>query len=441
MEFKNGKGEDFTASLQNALDTENEVVLYEGVYRTAPLDITRPVKLELKKGAVLSFIPDFELYEPVYTRWEGCMGYAMHPCLFIHDTENVTLTGDGVIDGNGQAWWKAVENRRGDDMKPTTEIEKRFASLNPDYLSLDSGGGGRSIQFLRPPLLQIKDCNNVLVEKITLTNSPFWTFHPLFTTNLKIDGIKIVNPYEAPNSDGIDVDSCKNVEICNSHVQVGDDGICVKSGSGKDGIKVGFKTENIHIHHCTVLHAHGGGVIGSETAAGIENVSFEDCVFDHTDRGIRIKTRRGRGGLLKNLKFFNIRMEENLAPFVINCYYRCGYKYKEVFSLEALPVNGETPHIENVEIENCISNNSLASAGMIVGLPESKVENVTLKNCFFTVKPGTTESIDLTDMYLGLPDIDSRGLRIRNAEVHIEDVIIKSGDDKEFVIEEGVELN
>ena len=176
---------------------------------------------------------------------------------------------------------------------------------------------------------------------------------------------------------------------------------------------------------------------GSETAAGIENVLFDHCLFNNTDRGIRIKSRRGRGGALKNLTFKNITMKGNLAPFVINLYYRCGAKDISLFSLKKQEVNEQTPCVENVYLENCVSIDSLASAGMIVGLPESPIENVVLKNCKFTIKDDSTTDIDETDMYLGLPRIESRGLRIRNANVKYENLVI----DEPLVIEEGVKVS
>lgn len=423
--------------LQHALDTQEVVTIEKGTYCTSLLKIEKSVTLELKEGAILKFLPDFSLYKPFYTRWEGIMCYAMQPCLLINNTCKVTICGDGTIDGSGELWWKAVENKRGGDVSPTSEIEKQFAALNPEYLNQEGGGGGRLSQFLRPPLLQIKDCDEITIKGITLTNSPFWTLHPLFSTNLTIDNIKIINPYLAPNTDGIDVDSCKRVSISNCFVQVGDDGICLKSGSGKDGSKVGYKTEDIKVFNCCVEHAHGGGVIGSETAAGIENVLFDHCLFNNTDRGIRIKSRRGRGGALKNLTFKNITMKGNLAPFVINLYYRCGAKDTSFFSLEKQEVNEQTPRVENVYLENCVSIDSLASAGMIVGLPESPIENVVLKNCRFTIKEDSTTDVDETDMYLGLPRIESRGLRIRNANVKYENLVI----DEPLVIEEGVKVS
>lgn len=440
MILKTEENFDNSKELQKALDSFDHVVLEEGIYYTGPLVIRKSVVFELKKGAVLKFIPDFSLYAPFFTRWEGVMCYSMHPCLLVDGAENVKITGEGVIDGSGKPWWDAVEERRDDKNGPQTDIEKQFALLNPDYKNQEGGGGGRRIQFLRPPLVQIKDSKRVTLSNLSLKDSPFWTVHPLFSTDILIDGIKIVNPYLAPNTDGIDIDSCKNVLVSNCFVSVGDDGICIKSGSGRDGIAVGFKTENIKVTNCTVEKAHGGAVIGSETAAGIDNVLVEGCTFNNTDRGIRIKSRRGRGGKLSNLTFRNIKMEDNLAPFVINLYYRCGYKDGSVFSLSSKPVNDETPSVENVTLENCISFNSLASAGMIVGLPESPVMNIVLKNCYFSVKRNSGVSVDETDMYLGLPEIESRGLRIRNARVKCEDVEISCGNDDGLLTEEGVEF-
>jgi Endopolygalacturonase len=438
MILKSGKEFDNSAELQKALDTQNRVVIGKGDYYTGPLRISRGVTLELEKGATLHFIPEFDRYRPVYTRWEGVTCYAMHPCLFLEGADGAVLCGEGTIDGSGEHWWKSVAEHKKGPQSPVSALEKELAALNPGYETQSGGGGGRATQFLRPPLLQIKDSDGVRVEGVTLTNSPFWTLHPVFSTNLSLENLKIINPYLAPNTDGIDIDSCCNVSVKNCYVQVGDDGICIKSGSGPDGIKVAKKSENISVIGCTVNRAHGGGVIGSETAAGIENISFEDCLFDHTDRGVRIKTRRGRGGAIRNLRFSNITMKENLAPFVINLYYRCGSLDDNAFSLDCLPVTDETPSVENVYLENCVSEDSLASAGMIVGLPESKVKNVVLKNCRFTVKKDASVPVRDTDMFLGLPDLESRGLRLRNAEVSISGLEITTPTGDALAVEDGV---
>jgi len=204
---------------------------------------------------------------------------------------------------------------------------------------------GRLSQYLRPPLLQIRKSEHVSVEGITLTNSPFWTLHPLYSTNLFFKGLTIINPKDAPNSDGIDVDSCQTVHITGCLIDVGDDGIVLKSGSGEDGIKTNIPTNNVRIEHCTVKNAHGGAVIGSETAGGISTIHVSDCFFDGTDRGIRIKTRRGRGGKITNLVFSDIRMQDNLCPLTLNMYYRCGSDNEEDFSLEKLVSSSTTPSL------------------------------------------------------------------------------------------------
>lgn len=415
-----------------------EVVLKEGTYLTGPIEIKNPLKLVLEKGAVIKFIPDFELYKPVFTRWEGVKCYCMHPCFYIHDTSDVTVTGEGVIDGNGEEWWKVARSKKGVQKAPQTELEKKFAALNPGYADQPEGGGGRLFQFLRPPLLQIKSSKHVTIEGITLTNSPFWTLHPLFSTDLVLKDLVIRNPYDAPNTDGIDIESCKDVHVLGCDVYVGDDGIALKSGSGSDGIKDAFPAANVLISGCKVHAAHGGAVIGSETAAGIQDIEVRDCYFDGTDRGIRIKTRRGRGGDIRNLVFRNLTMKDNLCPLVINMFYRCGCRDTSAFSLDKLPVTEVTPSIENVEITSCTATGSKASAGFLVGLPERPVKGLVIKDCHFEVDPSSTVSADESDMYVGLPEPQSKGLRLRYIDGYsLSDVRIE-GADPEILIEEGV---
>ncbi len=433
-------GRDIKEALEAALREKGRVVLAEGVYTSGPLDIPSNSELVLEKGAVLKFIPDFSIYPPVYTRWEGVRCWAMHPCIYINDAENVRITGEGVIDGSGEKWWEVVADRRKRGVKaPETDIEKHFASLNPDFRNQPGGGGGRDYQFLRPPLLQIKDSKNVLIEGVSIINSPFWTIHPLFSEGVVIRNINIKNPAEAPNTDGIDIESSSSVEVLDCIVDVGDDGIALKSGSGPDGIKDNIPTKNIHIKGCTVRSAHGGAVIGSETAAEISGLVAEDCFFDGTDRGIRIKSRRTRGGLIHDVVFRRIKMKDNLCPFVVNMYYRCGTDDESLFSLDALPVNDGTPKLYNVTIEDCHAEGSRASAGMVVGLPESPVGNLVIKDSSFGVSKTPDRPIDESDMYRGLPDPISRGFRIRNASVTIDNLKVDS-DSPEIIIESGVEL-
>jgi polygalacturonase len=278
------------------------LVVQKGLWYTGPVELCSHMTLELEAGAVVSFIPEPSLYRPVKTRWEGVTSWAMHPCVFASGADHVKICGNGVFDGSGQEWWKSVPEKKL-QKKPLDPIEKELASLNPGYENQPGGGGGRSSQFLRPPLMQFYECTDVDVCGVTLQNSPFWTFHPVFCSRLNIHDVTVCNPHDAPNTDGMDIDSCTDVVIEKCRISVGDDGIAIKSGSGEDGIRINRPSRNITVKGCTVEDGHGGVVIGSETAAGIDTVKVMDCRFEGTDRGIRIKTRRGRGGVDKGPLF------------------------------------------------------------------------------------------------------------------------------------------
>ncbi|MDY5931941.1 MAG: glycoside hydrolase family 28 protein [Candidatus Ornithospirochaeta sp.] len=430
---------DMSKKIEFAFREYGHVILTEGVFESGPIEIPSDAVLELGENAELRFIPDFSIYKPYYTRWEGVKCYCMHPCILFDSAENSKITGKGRINGSGEAWWEYSAERRNQGNSPETELEKMFAALNPGYETQPGGGGGRNIQFLRPPLIQIKNSRNIVIEDVYITGSPFWTVHPLFSRDVTIRNVEIKNPYTAPNTDGIDVESCSGVRILDSVVDVGDDGIALKSGSGPDGIADGIPTEDVLIKRCTVKCAHGGAVIGSETAAGIFNVTVEDCRFVGTDRGIRIKTRRGRGGRIHDLVFRNIEIEDNLCPFVINMYYRSGSLDDEDFSLEKKPIDEATPEISSVLIDSCHATGSRATAGMIVGLPERPIEGLEIRNCSFAVSPDASEDKDSAGMYKGLPTPSSRGFRIRNASLKMENVEVICEGEK-ILIEDGVEF-
>jgi len=408
------------------------LVVDPGAWHTGPIELFSGTELRLEQGAYLSFIPEPELYRPVPTRWEGVECHAMHPCIFARGQTNVSVTGGGEIDGNGSVWWELLRAKRGRGQRtPETPIERELAALNPEYLNQPGGGGGREMQFLRPPLIQFIDCKDVRIEGVTVSNSPFWTIHPVYCDGLAIVDVSVRNPHDAPNTDGIDVDSCANVLIQGCRVAVGDDGIALKSGSGPDGIRVNRPTAFVTVRDCEVGDGHGGIVIGSETAAGVHDVLAERCVFRGTDRGIRVKTRRGRGGTIENLEFRDLTMENNLCPVVINMYYRCGARLEDgLFSERALPVTDVTPTVRGVRISRVTATGCRASAGFIAGLPESPVTGLAIADCRFSTDETSRADTDDSDMSLGLPRAAGRGFRVLNAVApRFENVTVEGPED------------
>ncbi len=420
--------------------TGGTLIISGGTFRTGPLHLSGVgCTIRFEEGACLSFIAEAERYRPVFTRWEGVDCWAMHPLFLITDSQDITLVGPGLLDGNGQWWWQQLRQRRAVQSGPESDIERELAALNPDYRRQSGGGGGRQTQFLRPPLLQIYKSSNIVIDGLRLTNSPFWTIHPLYSRHLSIKDVTIENPSDAPNTDGIDIESCANVVVCGCTVSVGDDGIAIKSGSGKDGIINGVPTVDVLIEHCTVKRAHGGAVIGSETAAGISNITVRHCLFDGTDRGIRIKTRRGRGGKIRDLTFTDLRMHNNACALAINMYYRCGSVDETEFLLDAQPVYDTTPSIAKICIARCRATGSRASAAFIVGLPEAPITDLLIKDCHFGLADEGLVDTGDSEMYDGLPSVEGRGIRIRNAHLTLEGVTVE-GVAEALVLEEGALL-
>lgn len=409
-----------------------------GDWLTGPIDIPSDTTLELSEGARIVFADNPALYPPAFTRWEGVECYGMHALVRSADTKNVKITGKGTIDGNGEKWWNTVKEKKArKQSKPEEPYEIALAKLNPGYESQAGGGGGRETQFLRPSLVEFINCENVVVEGVKIVNSPFWTVHPVYVKNLTLEKLHIENPYSAPNTDGIDVDSCENVKIIDCFVSVGDDGICIKSGSGPDGIRVNRPTVNVEVKGCTVRNAHGGIVLGSETAAGMSGIHASDCDLSGTDRGIRIKSRRGRGGDINDIELKNLVMNDTLCPIAMNMYYKCGITDTKspLFSLEKMPVTDETPRIHNVKIIGCRGTGCKASAGFIVGLPEMPIDNLEIRDCYFTTDENSECSPMDSDMFYGLPEVTVKSFRVRNAPgAKFENVTIE-GPKETFIYE------
>ena len=320
-----------------------------GDYLTGTIELKSNMTLYVDSGARIVGSAEPEDY-PMITK-EMLKGYTRegHSGLIkAINAKNVTVTGRGTIDGQGQNWWSNPKNEH------------------------------------RPRAIQFINCTDVLIEKVKIINSAMWTVHPICCSNVTIDGITIKNPSDSPNTDGVNPESCSNVHISNCTIDVGDDCLTLKSGTEDDELQKQFPCENIVVTNCTMLNGHGGVVIGSEMSGGVKNVTISNCVFSGTDRGIRIKTRRKRGGYIEDVIISNILMDHVIVPFVINGYYQCGagvdFGDMSLFSLEKLPPQSGTPYIKNINISNIRAKNVTASAGYIYAIPEMPVDGLTVTN-------------------------------------------------------------
>ncbi|MDQ8206344.1 glycoside hydrolase family 28 protein [Coraliomargarita sp. SDUM461003] len=276
------------------------VVVPKGLWLTGPIHLCSHVELHLEHGAELRFSTQPEDYLPVVFQQRGgirCYNYS--PFIYAHECHDIAITGKGVLDGQGSSWWPWKQQQPG-----MVDLFKANAERRP----VEQRVYGTPEHGVRPPFIQTINCRNVLIEGLTLLNSPAWTIHPVWCEDLTVRHVKIKNPADAHNTDGIDPDGCRKVLIEHCRVDTGDDGICIKSGREYDGWESGRPCENILIRHCEVRSAHGGIVIGSEMAAGVRNVFAHNCCFNGTEIGIRLKTRMGRGGYIRDVRIEQIKM-------------------------------------------------------------------------------------------------------------------------------------
>jgi polygalacturonase len=380
-----------------------KIILLPGIHKSKPIKLESGIHLEFSEGSTLLFSPDFSHYSPVFTRWEGTECYALGAMIFADSACNVKISGKGIIDGQGNFWWKAYRDlRKGIISESVQKIMNILGPLNRD-IKAGSGGGGIETNFLRPSLLQVKDCVDVTISDVTLRDSAFWNTHILYSTNVSINGAKFVNPSDAPNTDGLDIDSSSFVTVENCRFDVGDDCLCLKSGMDADGYRVGKSTNNVKVSNCTMNNGHGGIVFGSETSGGINNIDISNCTMNGTDRGIRIKTRRGRCGDIHNLSIKNMAMNNVICPIVVNMYYRCGAKEDDIPYLSSLEEkivrDDSTPFVRNIEIKDLVATNVKSAGLFFLGLPESPIRNLSLENISITRNPLAIDNFPAMDLF------------------------------------------
>ncbi len=304
------------------------ILVRDGVYRTGPIHLGSDMELNVAVGATISFIPEPDRYlPPVHTHWEGLefMGYS--PLIYAYRQSNVAITGQGLLDGGGDAdhWWPWKGGRWGRDYEHGTQKAARDALVadaenHVPYTDRVYADGA----FLRPPFIQPFECENVLIEGVTIRNSPFWLINPVLCQNVLVRGVTCQSL--GPNSDGCDPESCKNVVIEDCYFDTGDDCIAIKSGRNADGRRIETPCENIVISNCDMRAGHGGVVIGSEISGGVRNVFAENIRMSSPDleRAIRIKTNSVRGGVIEHLRYRDIEIGEVRDAIVINFHYEEG---------------------------------------------------------------------------------------------------------------------
>jgi len=390
------------------------VLIPAGMWQTGPIVLKNNVNLHLAKTATLVFSKDFNEYKLVASNWEGMPQMRNQSPISAESATNIAITGFGIIEGNGDAWrmvkrdkvnaghWKRLIESGGmlsEDKKTWYPSAKSFYGntlKNPGAISPDKTAAFYDSvkDFLRPNLLFLSNCKNILLEGVTFQNSPAWCLHPMICENIVVRNINVKNPSYAQNGDGIDIESCKNVNIENSVFDVGDDALCMKSGRDEAGRKRNKPTENVTIKNCVVYASHGGFVIGSEMSGGVKNVNVENCTFIGTDIGLRFKTTRGRGGVVENINVKNIFMKDIVGEAILfDMYYAAkdpvpqpGEK-REVPKIEMKPFDETTPVFKNFNISNVFCDGA-EKAIFVRGLPESHINNIKLSNIFIKSKIG-----------------------------------------------------
>ena len=385
-----------------------------GIWLTGPITLRSHINLRVERGALDKFSGDTKLYPLMLLNLKGEKEVCVVSPIYGENLEDVAITGEGVIDGAGDAWrpikrgklteseWKArvqsggALNEKGDTWWPSREAMDGAVLVGrlraSGSLKLEDYEPGRP--FLRPKLLRLVNCRKVLLKDVTFQNPPDWTLHPLLCQDVSILNVNVRNAETAQNSDALDLDSCRRAVIRGCTFDVGDDGICLKSGKDASGRRIGVPTEDVLVENCVVYHAHGGFTIGSEMSGGLRNIHVTNCLFMGTDVGLRFKSTRGRGGVVENIFISDVRMADITGDAInFNMFYGGKSPVDEGpgaagADQPAVPaVTEETPRFENIFIERVVCRGA-RSAIVLEGLPEMPIRNIQLKDVSITSKSG-----------------------------------------------------
>lgn len=440
-----------TKAIQNAIDAAaakdgGHIVVPAGIWLTGPIELKSGIDLHLEEGALLLFDKNKEEYPLIITNYEGVRHIRAVSPISAKNAKNISITGLGVIDGNGHLWrickefkfterqWKKliaqspdtiIDTKEGGIWFPTKSAFEGYKQGEPDLNDPEALKiAAPYYDFYRPVMVDLTSCDCVLLEGVTLQNSPAWNLHPIFCTNVTIRDMQIRNPEYAQNGDGLDLESCSNVEVARVKFSVGDDAICMKSGKNASARKIPVPTEDVYIHDCIVYNAHGGFVVGSEMSRGVRNVRISDCTFMGTDVGIRFKSAMGRGGIVEDIDIENINMTEISGEAII---FTMGYQlstFAKSEEEEIAKVDPEDiPEFCKIRMKNinCLG----AKIGLKVeGLPQLPIHNIILEDSNIMAEAGYAITYG--------QEILLKNVNLKNSitgqETMFEERILSSGD-------------
>jgi polygalacturonase len=378
-----------------------QVIVPAGIYLTGAIHLKSNVNLHVTKNATILFSQNPDDFLPVvYTRFEGieCMNYS--PFIYAYEQENIAITGGGTLDGQAafNNWWiwKGRKEHGWEEGKPNGNNDMQtLHKMAEDRIAVENRIFGEGC-YLRPNFIQPYRCKNILIDSITIKNSPMWVIHPVLSENVIVQNVTVIS--HGPNNDGCNPESSKNVLIKTCFFDTGDDCIAIKAGRNKDGRRVNVSSENIIIQKCTMKDGHGGVSIGSETSGNIRNIFVEDCLMDspNLERALRIKTNSLRGGIVENIFFRNCTIGEVSEAII-----KINFDYGEGDLGEFTPV------VRNIYINNITSRKS-RYAIFLTGYERSPVMNLTIQDCNFK----NVEKGNILDHY--------KNLRLKNVYINGE---------------------
>jgi polygalacturonase len=372
---------DCTAAFRRAIDQcskagGGKVVVPPGTYLTGAIHLKNNVNLEIAEGARIKFSQNPKDYLPVvFSRWEGVEVFNYSPFIYAFEQRNIAITGKGTLDGqsDNEHWWpwngrpaygwkEGMSNQRPDRNALFTMAEKGVPVRERIF------GEGH---YLRPQFIQPYRCQNVLIDGVTIRNSPMWEIHPVLCRNVIVQNVQINS--HGPNNDGCDPESCTDVLIKDCYFDTGDDCIAIKSGRNADGRRLKAPAENIIVQGCRMKDGHGGITVGSEISGGVRNLFAENCRLDsqNLDHALRVKNNAMRGGLLEHLHFRNMEVGE-VAHAVITI----------DFNYEEGAKGSFTPVVRDYTVDGLRSTKSKHALD-VQGLPSAPVIDLRLTNCTF----------------------------------------------------------